>query len=42
VEGTGLENFSATVQNYYIYGFSAFIVLAVGISMILFRRRARA
>ncbi len=42
VEGTGLENFSGTVQNYYIYGFSSFIVLAVGISMILFRRRARA
>ncbi len=42
VQGTGLQNFSATVQDYYIYGFSAFIVLAVGISMILFRRRARA
>ncbi len=42
VQGTDLQNFSATVQSYYIYGFAAFIVIAVGISMILFRRRARA
>ncbi|MCL4412415.1 MAG: carboxypeptidase regulatory-like domain-containing protein [Candidatus Thermoplasmatota archaeon] len=40
--GVNLQNFSTTAQNYYIYGFSAFIVIALAIAMVMFRRRARA
>jgi len=39
--GSGLSKFSETTQNYYIYGFSVFIVLAMVFVMIIFRRRLR-
>jgi dolichyl-diphosphooligosaccharide--protein glycosyltransferase len=42
-KGSGylLTGYSPTVQDYYIYGFSAFIVLAMVAVMLIFRRRFR-
>jgi hypothetical protein len=39
--GYQLTGYSATVQDYYIYGFSVFIVLAMITVMLIFRRRFR-
>lgn len=43
-KGTGqhISAYSPVQQNYYIYGFSAFIVLAMVVVMLMFRRRFRA
>lgn len=38
----GLTAFNSTVMDYYIYGFVAFIVLAMVAVMFIFRRRSRA
>ncbi|MEM0134247.1 MAG: hypothetical protein QXU18_03350 [Thermoplasmatales archaeon] len=40
--GQSLSPYSHAVQDYYIYAFSAFIVLAMIVVMIIFRRRFRA
>jgi len=41
-EGNGLIPYSPAVQQYYIYGLSIFIIAAMIIAMIAFRRRHRA
>ncbi|MEM0136689.1 MAG: hypothetical protein QXU18_15920, partial [Thermoplasmatales archaeon] len=40
-EGKGLSLYSQSEQQYYIYGLTAFILVAMVIAMIAFRRRQR-